>query len=266
MSSIDTFQLSVDQAERYEATFVPALFAEWAQHLVETAAPAPGESVLDVACGTGVVAREAARRVGERGKVVGVDLNDGMVAVAARLRPDLGWQVADAADLPFPDDSFDVVLCQAALMFFPDRVAVLRELARVAGREGRVGVHVPGRLERSPGYAPFVEIAARHAGAEAAALLGTYFVLGDPEELGALLAAAGLEVVATSTRLTAARYESVDAFVATEIGGTPLADRIDSGAYEQILEETRLVAAPYTSAAGRLEAPIETHAIVARPR
>ncbi|HEY7730271.1 MAG TPA: class I SAM-dependent methyltransferase, partial [Gaiellaceae bacterium] len=71
MSSIDTFQLSVDQAERYEATFVPALFAEWAQHLVETAAPAPGESVLDVACGTGVVAREAARRVGERGKVVG---------------------------------------------------------------------------------------------------------------------------------------------------------------------------------------------------
>ena len=82
-----TFQLSVEAAEVYEARFVPALFAGWAPHLVEAAGVAPGQAVLDVACGTGVVARAAADRMGGRGRVAGVDLNQGMLAVAGRLRP-----------------------------------------------------------------------------------------------------------------------------------------------------------------------------------
>jgi ubiquinone/menaquinone biosynthesis C-methylase UbiE len=87
--SVETYQLSVEAAEAYEARFVPALFAEWAPRLVEAAGVAPGQTVLDVACGTGVVARAAADRLGGRGRVVGLDLNRGMLAVAGRLRPDL---------------------------------------------------------------------------------------------------------------------------------------------------------------------------------
>jgi SAM-dependent methyltransferase len=126
-SPTQTFQLSVEAAEAYEARFVPALFAEWAPHLVGAAGVAPGQAVLDVACGTGVVARAAADRMGGHGRVAGADLNEGMLAVAGRLRPDIEWHRADAADLPFADGSFDAVLCQSALMFFPDQVRALRE-------------------------------------------------------------------------------------------------------------------------------------------
>src|SRR5215218_11336618 len=111
--STQTFQLSVEAAEVYEARFVPALFAEWAPHLVEAARVAGGQAVLDVACGTGVVARTAADRMGGQGRVVGLDLNEGMLTVAGRLRPDIEWRQGDAADLPFEAGSFDAVLCQA---------------------------------------------------------------------------------------------------------------------------------------------------------
>ena len=136
--SVETFQLSVEAAEVYEARFVPAIFGEWAPHLVEAAGVAPGQAVLDVACGTGVVARTAADRMGGRGRVVGLDLNEGMLAVAGRLRPDIEWRQGDAAELPFEAGSFDAVLCQAALMFFPDRARALREMARVASPGLRV--------------------------------------------------------------------------------------------------------------------------------
>lgn len=75
-SSAETFQLSIEAAEAYEAGFVPALFADWAPALVDAAGVRPGQRVLDVACGTGVVAREAADRLRGEGRTVGLDLNE----------------------------------------------------------------------------------------------------------------------------------------------------------------------------------------------
>src|SRR4030095_9389410 len=112
---------------------------------------------------------------------VGVDVNPAMLSVARRVRPEIDWREGDAASLPFPDDSFDVVLCQMALMFFPDRVQALREMARVVTERGTVGVVVPAVLASQPAYAPFVEMAARHAGPDAIALLGAYFACGAPD-------------------------------------------------------------------------------------
>src|SRR5688572_2975470 len=137
-SSVETFQISAEQAEFYESKFVPAMFGELARHTVDAANVTPGQSVLDVACGTGVVAREVANRRGTGSGVVGFDLNEAMLAVARRLRPDIEWKQGDAAQLPFATASFDVVLCQAALMFFPDRVQALGEMARVVGPDGTV--------------------------------------------------------------------------------------------------------------------------------
>ena len=125
MTTTEDFQVSHEAAEQYEARFVPAIFAEWAPLLADITGVGPGQAVLDVACGTGIVARTVADRVTGSGRVVGVDLNGGMLAVARRVRPDIDWRQADVADLPFPDGSFDVVLCQMALMFFPDRVGAL---------------------------------------------------------------------------------------------------------------------------------------------
>jgi len=136
----ETFQISAEQAEIYESAFVPAIFAQWSPMLLDAVGAEPGQRVLDVACGTGVLARTAADRVGPTGKVVGVDLSEGMLSVARRLRPDIAWQRGDATDLPLADADFDVTVCQSALMFMPDATAALREMARVTRPGGRLVV------------------------------------------------------------------------------------------------------------------------------
>jgi SAM-dependent methyltransferase len=264
MQNTETFQLSVAAAEAYEARFVPALFAEWAPQLVELAGVAPGQAVLDVACGTGIVARTVADTLRGTGRVVGLDLNEAMLAVARRVRPDIEWRQGDAATLPFPDESFDTVLCQMALMFFPDRLKVVGEMRRVVRAGGTVAVVVPGRLSSQPAYGPFVALAARHAGPEAVSLLSTYWVCGDLDRLTALIDSAGLDVVSSRTRLGTARFDSVDAFVAAEVEGSPLIDRISRDTYGRIREEARDVLRPFTTSAGRLEAPLECHLVAAR--
>jgi SAM-dependent methyltransferase len=263
-TSTETFQLSVATAELYESKFVPAFFAEWAPHLVDLAGVGPGQTVLDVACGTGIVARTAADRLAGAGRVVGVDLSEAMLTVARRVRPDVEWRHGDAGALPFPDASFDRVLCQMALMFFPDRAGALREMRRVATPGAIVAAAVPGRLDAQPAYAPFVEMAVRHAGPQAASLLGAYFVCGDLGELTALVESAGLSVIATRTRLGRARFDSVDAFVAAEVEGTPLRERIDAAVYRRIREGAREVLQPFTAASGRVEIPLEGHLVAAR--
>jgi ubiquinone/menaquinone biosynthesis C-methylase UbiE len=261
--STEAFQITVDAAEVYEARFVPALFAEWAPRLVDFARVAPGQTVLDVACGTGIVARTAAGRLGATGRVIGLDLNEAMLSVARRVGPDIEWRQGDVAALPFPDRSFDTVLCQMALMFFPDRVGALREMRRVVADAGSVAVVVPADLGAQPAYGPFVELAARHAGPDAASLLSAYFACGRLEELTALVEAAGLRVIATRTHLGRARFPSIDDFVAAEVQATPLAGRLSGTVYERIRAGAGEVLRPFLTAAG-LEVPLAGHLVAGR--
>jgi SAM-dependent methyltransferase len=259
----ETFQITFAQAELYEATFVPAIFGEWAPHLVDAAGVSAGARVLDVACGTGVVARAAADRVGPAGAVTGVDLSKAMLAVARRTRPDLAWRQADAANLPFPDGSFDVVLCQSALMFFPDPVKALGEMGRVTTARGTVAVQVYSSLDAQSGYRPFIQAAARHAGPDAVNLLGTYWIHGDLDALRRLLDRAGLHVADVRTRTGTVRFDSVDELVGIEIGATPLADRINDEVYGRILADSREALARFRTASGGLAVPIEGHIVTA---
>ena len=266
MSATETFQIPLAAAQMYESKFVPAIFAEWAPLIVELAGVAEGHAVLDVACGTGIVARTAADRLGGNGVVVGVDLNEAMLTVARQIRPDLDWQQGDSAALPFPERSFDAVLCQMALMFFPDRARALREMSRVATSGGTVAVVVPASLESQPAYRPFVEVAARHAGPAALSLLGTYWACGDLDELCALVESADLEVVGTRTHRGTARFGSPDELVATEVESTPLIERISDEVYAQIRADSRDVLQQFTGPDGMLDAPLVGHIVVARRR
>lgn len=151
----ERFQITREQAEIYEERFVPALFAHWVEPMLDAVGLGAGQSVLDVACGTGVLTRHAADRVGPDGRAVGLDLNQAMLDVASRIRPDVDWRRGDVAAIPFDDDSFDVVTCQAALFFFPDVTAALREMGRVARRNGRVGVQVFSPIGEQPAYGPW---------------------------------------------------------------------------------------------------------------
>jgi len=204
-------------------------------------------------------------RVEPAGEVTGVDLNANMLSVAARLRPDLTWRVGDAAALPFPDETFDVVLCQSALMFFPDATAALREMARVCTPGGTVGVQVYSSLDAQPAYGPWIELVARYAGPEAINLLGTYWVHGDLDVLTKRFGSAGLEIRQVVTRLGVARWDSIDDMVHTEVASTPLAERIGSDVYQRILEESRDVLGRFRSGSG-VEIPIEGHLVIAGRR
>jgi len=260
----ETFQLSAEVAEAYEAAFVPTFFAQWAPRLLDAAAVGDGQRVLDVACGTGIVARTAAGRVGPSGSVVGLDLSDAMLTVARRVAPDLNWVQGDAAAMPLPAGSFDTVVSQMALMFFPDPVAALREMKRVARPHGTVAVLIPGALEANPPYELFVDIVTRHAGAAARSLVTTYFALGDLAGLSGHCESAGLSVTTATTVVGESRFGSVDELCTVEIDSTPLGERLSPAARAGILTDCRSALAQWTTA-GDLRFPFTSNLVVAHP-
>lgn len=209
---------SSNPAETYEAYMVPPLFAPWASCLVRSADPRPGERALDVGCGTGIVARAVAPRVGTTGKVVGLDLNPNMLSVAraaaAREGLAIEWRQGQAEELPFPDGSYDLVLCQFALMFFADRLSALREMRRVLSDGGRVALAVWQGLDRHPFYQALHEVIERRLGMSG---VQDIFGLGDADELRALLTEVGFRRVVIDPLSMTARFPAPDEFLIREI-------------------------------------------------
>jgi SAM-dependent methyltransferase len=228
-------QVTRGAAEVYEEFFVPALFREWAPRVADAARLAPGERVLDVACGTGVLARQAAKRVAPGGSVTGLDRNEGMLAVAGREAPGIEWRSGRAEALPFADGMFDAVVSQFGLMFFEDRVAALREMWRVLRPGGRLVVAVWNALDHSPGYAAMVALLRRLFGDRVADELRAPFVLGDPGDLRGLFAQAGIAAVEVHTLDGTARFPSIEAWIRTDVKGWTLADLIDEAQYRTLL-------------------------------
>ncbi len=264
MTTQETFQIPLETAETYERRFVPALFTDWARMLVDAVDPSPGQTLLDVACGTGIVARTAVDRMGGAG-VTGVDLNHAMLTVAARVEPRVDWRQGDVGALPFPDGAFDIVTCQMAMMFFPDRVSALREMRRVAVADATVGVVVPAALDDQPAYRVFVDVAARHVGPSALALLGAYWACGDVDELTGWFRAAGLVDIAVRTHSAVAGFASAEDLVVTEVEGSPLAERLDAETYGRIRTESAAELARFVDDAGVFAPPLVGHIVTARP-
>ncbi|WP_353471432.1 methyltransferase domain-containing protein [Salipiger sp. H15] len=213
-------QITAEAARVYEACFVPALFGQFAPWLVEAAGLRGGGRMLDVATGTGVVAREALRH---GASVTAVDINEGMLTVARERAPKATFLQAAAEALPFDDGAFDAVTCQFALMFFEDRVGALREMARVCHPGGRVAVSIFAGWEASPGYRDLVPLLAEIMGPGAAEALKAPFCLGGEGVLGALMGEAGLGDVQVSRRTGQVRHASLETWLDTEIGGWTLA-------------------------------------------
>jgi ubiquinone/menaquinone biosynthesis C-methylase UbiE len=229
MTTDNQWQLSGNAAERYERVLVPVIFAPWAAALVDLAGLRTGERVLDVACGTGVVARLAARHVGPTGHVTGLDLNRGMLDVARTLprAPEaapVAWVEGSAQAMGLPDASFDVVLCQQGIQFFPDRAAALREMRRVLVPGGRVLLSV------WQGPTPYTtatwNAAERHLGTDVATALRTGRPIEDPEPLRQLLVQVGFRDVDVHARARTGRLPAAGDFVVRHLAATPAASAL----------------------------------------
>jgi ubiquinone/menaquinone biosynthesis C-methylase UbiE len=205
-------------AETYENYMVPTLFAPWASRLVQTAQPQPGERVLDVACGTGVVSRQVASFIGSTGTVVGLDVNPNMLLVArtmaARQGLTIDWHEGRAEALPFSDRSFAVVLCQLALMFFADRRAALAEMYRVLTPGGRLALSVWQGLDHHPFYQRLHEVIQQRLGMSE---VQDIFALNDANELRALLTEAGFRQIEIKPTSMTARFPDPERFLAREV-------------------------------------------------
>jgi SAM-dependent methyltransferase len=222
--SYETFTGSAP--ENYERYFVPAIGEPLGRDLLERAALRPGERVLDVACGTGIVTRLAAEQVGTIGSVAGLDLNPGMLAVARAVTDGLSidWHEASVEDMPLPDGSFDVVLCQMGLQFVADKKAAATEMQRVAADGGRLVLNLPGPTP--PPFTIMAEELARHVDPELAGFVHAVFSLHEPDQVTGLLEDAGLQDVVVDQRPKRLVLPPPEDFLWQYINSTPLGDTV----------------------------------------
>jgi len=260
-------------AETYEQYLGPAIADPWTRILLDYAAPLPGERALDVACGTGSVARHVAPLLGTTEKVVALDVNPDMLAVARALPAPAGatiaWLEGNAIRLDLPDDAFDLVLCQQGLQFFPDRAASVREMRRVLTEGGRVAISVWQTLHRHPVYEALLHATARHLGAPSATV-DVSFSLGDADELCTLLSGAGLQRIEMTPRSLTVHLPSPERFVQLTVLGAataiPAFAHLDAAARSALVEAvtgaTQAVAQRYREG-DTLAFPMSTHIAVA---
>lgn len=263
MDATQTGQVNRSAADVYEEFFVPALFQDWTGRVSEAAGLKPGARVLDVACGTGVLARGALTRIRPGGSLVGLDVNDGMLAVARRRTPEIDWQQGPAESLPFDNESFDAVISQFGLMFFEDRVAALKEMWRVLRSGGRLAVAVWDSLDNTPGYAAVTALLQRMFGDRVADGMRAPFSLGDTGDLMPLFAAAGIPDAKLQTMDGTARFPSIESWVHTDVKGWTLADMIDDAQYEALLQAALTEMKCFQRSDGRVEFTAPAHIVSA---
>ena len=273
MGEHEPWQLDGTAPELYERYLVPTITGHWAADLIEAGAPQSGERVLDVACGTGVVARLAAERVGG-GRVVGLDLNAGMLAVArslpSRTDPPIEWHEGSALGMPFPDAAFDLVFCQLGLQFLPDRPAALREMRRVLAPGGRLALNVYGPIERTPAARALADALDRRFGPGAAASKRAEHALDDPGELRGLAEGAGFRGVRVRTATLRVRFPSPREYVRVQLAATPLAGLLSGmeggrrAALVNALAGELAAALPPEAGGGGWAFPQEAHVLLAR--
>jgi SAM-dependent methyltransferase len=271
MAFDERWQFAGSGPECYERFLVPAIFAPWAALLLEHAQLHGGERVLDAACGTGIVARNASSLLGPASHVVGADINPGMLAVARAAasaeHADVDeWRECSIENLPFADGEFDVVLCQQGLQFAQDKAAAIGELSRVLSDRGRLVISVWRGVEHCPYIAALASALAEHVGAEAGTRMAAPCSFGNGARLRGLLNGAGLNDVQLRIDMLVMRISEPSRFLPAQFAASPVAAQIqalDENARNALFDDIERRLSVYTDDSG-WAIPFEAHSIVAR--
>jgi ubiquinone/menaquinone biosynthesis C-methylase UbiE len=259
-----------DIPRNYDRYLGPALFHGFADDLAERISLVPGMRILETACGTGIVTRRLADRLRGRGSIVSTDLNEAMIRYGRAQMPagseHVEWQPADATKLPFPDQSFDVVVCQFGLMFFPDKAAGIRETFRVLKPGGSYLLSVWDAITKNPLQRIAHETVGRFFPADPPMFYSVPFSLHDPAPIRKMLGETGFwQIEVTPLEKSGASPSAADATTGL-IDGNPILDAIMARRPEALDDIKRATAAAIAAELGDPPARIPLHAIVLSAR
>lgn len=241
--------------EMYERHLVGPLFRPWAELTLDEMMPAPGDRILDIACGTGIVARVARERLGGAGTIVGVDVSADMLAVARAVAPGIDWREGNANALPLGEgERFEVVVCQQGFQFFPDKPAAAAQMRRALAERGRLAVATWRSDDEIPFFRDLRRVGERHLGPIADARYG----FGDAAPLEALLRGAGFRDVRSKTVSRTIRFEdgapflhmNAMAFVGMSAAGKAMGEQERRRVVEAIAQESVPVLERYSDGSG----------------
>ena len=250
----------------YEGLFVPALFEAWTKHLIEGAGIQEGSYVLDVACGTGVLARSALARTGASGRVVGVDPAPGMLAAAKEIEPGIDWVLCGAEALDVDDESFDCVVSQFGMMFFEDRKKSTDEMFRAMKPGGSLAIAVWRSVEHNPAYGDVISVLEEHVGTTAADALRLPYRLGDASKVTEVLEGSGFAEISVEAKTEFATFPSSRQMVEAELRGwLPLFDIfLNEDEIEKVLIASDKTLDKYAGPSGDATFPTSAHVFTAR--
>jgi ubiquinone/menaquinone biosynthesis C-methylase UbiE len=219
----------------HETYLVPAIYAQWAHWLVDLAKIELGHDMLDVCCGTGVLARAAKLEAGPSGQVTGLDPSEKMLESARRKSEGIDWKQGEVDALPFENNQFDRVMCQFSLMFIPCRIATIKEMLRVCKPDGRVVLAVWAPMNHSKAYCALIDLIKRHAGLRTAWKVSSPWSLGTPGTMDALLLTTGVNEYHCHERVGQARFPSMKSFIDTHLQLVGELENMDADVYQGLL-------------------------------
>lgn len=255
--------------EMYERWLVRPLFLPWAELTLHELKLSPGDRLLDIACGTGIVARVAKERLGDTGRAVGIDVSFDMLAVARNVAPDIDWREGNASSLPLKEgEQFDVVVCQQGLQFFPDKPQALAEMRRALATDGRLAVATWRSDDEIPFFRELRTVAERHLGP----ITDQRYAFGDAAQLERLLRDAGFHEIDLKTVARTIRFEDGEpfirlntmAFVGMSTAGKAMSDDERKRVMEDIIRESAPVLQRYSDGS-ELSFELRTNLALATP-
>jgi len=247
MGNKESYQLEISGARFYEDNFVPALFKNWAKRIVKELNLKESDHLLDIACGTGIVARTAKGSITNKIKITGCDMNEGMLKVAEEIDSEINWVKANAENLPFNDDSFEKISCQFGFMFFGNQVEALSEMERVKRKNGKIIIGIWDSIEANEGYFDLLQIIENIGGQNLGSILRSPFNLGDKNEIDKIIKLSKISNYKIETIKEQVEFPSIEHWIDCDVKASPIAEKISGLQYSELRKEAKTKLSKYVA-------------------